>query len=315
MLLFRTKDTLMSGNEVSLTQAESQEFDQAMHDIAGQLAPSSQRIYRSDARHFATWLLARGITPTQMTRSNMIAYRSYLSESTYSKATKQRMFAVACRIMNEQYINGTLAVKVTTEVKGFRTESDETTHTALSKSEAREMLSRVDTSTKQGKRDYAILLTLLKTGLRRSELVALNRGNLKWMDGHHVAIVEHGKGDKKRVVKLRVDVWRSLEAYVAILPAATDATQVFVSFRRGDHPTTRRMTDKSIELVVTRYAPEGSGLTPHGMRATFATLALEEKAPLHQVQYAMGHKDPRTTERYQRRKLNLDDNAVDVLNF
>lgn len=48
---------------------------------------------------------------------------------------------------------------------------------------------------------------------------------------------------------------------------------------------------------------------------TFATIALEQGAPLHQVQYAMGHEDPRTTERYQKRKLNLDNNAVDYLNF
>jgi len=75
------------------------------------------------------------------------------------------------------------------------------------------------------------------------------------------------------------------------------------------------MTDKAVELLVKKYAPTGTDLTPHGLRATFATLALEAEASLHQVQYALGHADPRTTERYQRRKLNLDNNAVDVLNF
>jgi integrase len=75
------------------------------------------------------------------------------------------------------------------------------------------------------------------------------------------------------------------------------------------------MTDKAVELLVKKYAPVGTELTPHGLRATFATLALEAEASLHQVQYALGHADPRTTERYQRRKLNLDNHAVDVLNF
>ena len=54
-------------------------------------------------------------------------------------------------------------------------------------------------------------------------------------------------------------------------------------------------------------------LTPHGLRATFVTLALEGGAKLEQVQYAVGHADPRTTERYHKRKLNLDNNAVDFI--
>jgi integrase/recombinase XerD len=134
------------------------------------------------------------------------------------------------------------------------------------------------------------------------------------MDGHHVAIVQHGKGDKRRIVKLRVDVWRGLDEYMKAVPLSSDMP-LFVAIRVGNRATSRRLTDKAIELIVKKYAPHGVDLTPHGLRATFATIALENGAPLHQVQYALGHADPRTTERYQKRKLNLDNNAVDVLNF
>jgi integrase/recombinase XerD len=291
----------------------SANLDQTITDIAGQLAPSSKRVYLNDTKHFAEWMKTQGLTPSTMSRSDMIAYRLHLAESTYAKPTKQRMFSVACRLMNEQYIAGHIKDKVTQDVKGFKVDGDETTHTALSKPQAKDMLESIDQSTKQGKRDYALILMLVKTGLRRSELVALNRSDIKIMDGHHVAVVEHGKGDKRRVVKLRVDVYRALEDYLQARGQEGEA--LFVSFRRGDHPTRCRMTDKAVELLVKKYAPRGTELTPHGLRATFATLALEAEAPLHQVQYALGHADPRTTERYQRRKLNLDNNAVDVLNF
>lgn len=301
--------------EKALIRTDLQELDQAMADIAGQLAESSRRVYLNDVKHFANWMIEQGFTPKIMTRSGMIAYRSYLAASAYSKATKQRMFSVACRLMNEQYITGRIDAKITQDVKGFRTDNDETTHTALSKSQARDMLDAIDRTTQMGKRDYAIVLLLVKTGLRRSELEALNRGDIKVMDGHHVAVIEHGKGDKRRVVKLRVDVYRGLEEYLKALPDAGKDAPLFVSFRRGDHPTSARITDKGIELIVKKYAPCDVELTPHGLRATFATVALESGAQLQQVQYAMGHKDPRTTERYQKRKLNLDNNAVDVLNF
>ncbi len=291
----------------------STQLDQTITDIAGQLAPSSKRIYMNDAKHFADWMQKQGLTPDCMTRSDMIAYRLHLAESTYAKATKQRMFSVACRLMNEQYIAGRIKEKVTEEVKGFKIDSDETTHIALTKAQAKEMLNSIDTSTKQGKRDYALILMLIKTGLRRAELVALNRSTIHMMDGHYVAVIEHGKSDKRRIVKLRVDVYRALEDYLK--SRGSEGEALFVAFRRGDHPTCNRMTDKAVELLVKKYAPLGVDLTPHGLRATCASIALEEEASLHQVQYLLGHKDPRTTQRYQRCKLNLDYNAVDVLNF
>ncbi len=290
-----------------------QQLDQTLTDIAGQLAPSSKRVYENDIKHFVAWMQEKGILPESMTRSDMIAYRVHLAESAYAKATKQRMFSIACKLMKERKRAGYLTDDITQDVKGFSGNSDETTHTALSKTQAKDMLDTINRSTNQGKRDYALILMLMKTGLRRAELVSLNRADIKIMDGHHVAVIEHGKGDKRRIVKLRVDVFRALEDYLSA--RGNEGEALFVSFRRGDHPTSCQMTDKSVELLVKKYAPAGTELTPHGLRATFATLALEAEAPLHQVQYALGHADPRTTERYQRRKLNLDNNAVDVLNF
>ncbi len=292
-------------------------LDLSMQDIAGQLAPSSRRIYLIDARHFATWMHGHSLTPETMTRSHLIAYRQFLAETIqengkpYSKSSLQRMFAVACRLMKEQAI-AHQTEDITQEVKGFKVQG-ETTHTALSKSQARDMLTSIDMKTAKGKRDHALLLLLMKTGIRRAECVALNRADIKMMDGHHVAVIEHGKGDKKRVVKLRVDVFRSLEAYMNAVHLAHGP--LFVAFNKSDQPTVRRLTDKTLERLVKQYAPAHTELTPHGLRATFATVALESGAALHQVQYALGHADPRTTERYQKRKLNLDNNAVDVLNF
>ena len=290
----------------------------SIQDIAGQLAPSSRRVYLIDAHHFAAWMQEQGLTPDTMTRSHLIAYRRYLAETIqangnpYSKSSLQRMFAIACRLMKEQAISHHTE-NITQEIKGFKVQG-ESTHAALSKEQARDMLSSIDVTTSKGKRDYALMLLLAKTGIRRAECVALNRCDIQMMDGHHVAIIEHGKGDKKRVVKLRVEVFRALEVYISAIDLATDGP-LFVAFHRSDRATARRLTDKTVERLVKHYAPADVALTPHGLRSTFATIALDSGAALHKVQYALGHADPRTTERYHRRKTNLDDNAVDVLNF
>lgn len=61
----------------------------------------------------------------------------------------------------------------------------------------------------------------------------------------------------------------------------------------------QRITDKLIERTVIKYGTKIGieGLTPHVLRTTFITLAIEGGATLLQAQYAAGHSDPRTTER------------------
>jgi integrase len=89
---------------------------------------------------------------------------------------------------------------------------------------------------------------------------------------------------------------------------------LFIGFTRGGNIIERGLSEKAIEKIVKRTAEKiNVVLTPHGLRASFVTLALEGGAKLQQVQYAAGHADPRTTERYQKRKFNLDDNGVDYI--
>lgn len=283
-------------------------------DVAGQLGTRSKRIYQNDAQVFATWMLERDLTTDTLTRSTMIAYRQFLGDS-YAKATAQRMFSVARRILQEQVYSGKLVSNPGDGIKGFQV-ANETTHIALTKVQAKDLFQSVDTSTGKGQRDYALLALLLRTGLRRSECAALNIGDLKQDQGHIIGVIQHGKGDKRGVFKIPVDVFRAIQGYIE----ATNRTNarldapLFVGFDRGDHSTEIRLTDKTIERVVKHYGEKiGVELTPHCLRATFITLSLEGGASLHQTQYASRHADPRTTERYQKRKVNLDDNAVDYI--
>jgi integrase/recombinase XerD len=146
----------------------------------------------------------------------------------------------------------------------------------------------------------------------RSECVALSVGDFTSEQGHVIVTVRHGKGDKRRKVKIPVDVFRSIESYLAtrVITSTDDPLFVGVGARwRG-----QRITDKLIERTVAEYGRKiGIKLTPHDLRVSFITLAIEGGATILQAQYAAGHSDPRTTERYHIRKMNLDDNAVDYI--
>ena len=168
-------------------------------------------------------------------------------------------------------------------------------------------------------RDLALVGILLRTGLRRSELVGLTVGSLGMAQGYHVLTIR-GKGNVLRTVKVPTDLHRDIATW---LEAAADAglalgldDPMFVEIRKGGHALRRQpLSDRAIYGIVVRRL-EAAGvqrLGPHALRATFVTLALEGGAPLHKVQRAAGHADPRTTERYWRSKDKLDDNAVDYI--
>lgn len=284
--------------------------------IAGELAPRSQRVYSGDARAFAGWLQTNMITPETLDFEAIVKYRAYLVEK-YAPATAKRMFSVARRLLDEQVRSGRLAVNPAKTVKGIKAE-DESPHIALTKAQANDLLAAIDTSTLKGLRDYAMVSTLLYTGLRRFELAALKMADMAMEQGHYTLIVQAGKGRKRAIVKLRVEAWRAINDYLVATKRQTKpgGAPLFCQFRRWDTPVEAPISAQVVYRAILDYARLAkidAHLTPHGMRASFITLSLEGGAKLEQVQDAARHKDPRTTQIYNKRRNKLDDNAVDYI--
>lgn len=328
----------------SFLPAKMSEFDMSLaaigFDSIAQILPnleaevksrSSWRVYKQDVKAFATWFLETGTEIRTLSRVDLLNYRKEL-QARYKNITVNRMFTVARLVVAELVNNGTIAGDPL--AKRFRPlpTNDETTHTALEDRQGKQLLAAINTKTLKGKRDYAMVSLMMRCGLRREEVQQLNIGNFGMKSNHYVADIK-GKGDKEATVKIPPDVYGYIQEYMQALQQthprqqATLDAPLFISLRKGDKPSMKpdhtgklveqRIDIKAIELVV-KALGEAVGvptLTPHGLRATFITLAMEHGATLEQTQYAARHKDPRTTERYRKRKLNLDNNAVDKLSF
>ncbi len=297
-------------------------LEQITNALVKNVALSTRRIYRIDSRHFTSWLAKQGLVILAVSFEDISEYRAYLADNCQNKATASRRLVIARRMLEVAVILKLRTDNPAQYVSGFKGGDQETTHTALTRGQARALLDSIDQSLNKGKRDYALILLLLRTGLRRAEAAGLTIGDLSQEQGHNIALIRHGKGDKRRRVKIPVDVRRAISDYLEALGlretplgAAVNAP-LFVRFKKGDKSKTLGLDGLDIERIVEGYAKRlGIDLSPHGLRASFVTLALEGGAKLEQVQYAAGHADPRTTERYQKRKLNLDDNAVDYVRF
>lgn len=147
-------------------------------------------------------------------------------------------------------------------------------------------------------RDRAMLEILFSTGLRVSELVALDRDSIDFKkDGFSV----RGKGDKVRVVFLSDAAKEALGKYLG--KREDPDTALFIRLRKGGVHTDEdlRISARSVERLVKRYAAAAGitkKVTPHGLRHAFATDLLEGGADLRSVQMLLGHAQITTTQIY-----------------
>lgn len=147
----------------------------------------------------------------------------------------------------------------------------------------------------QNLRDRAILELLFSTGLRVSELCALNAD----IDLSRDELSVRGKGDKVRVVFLSPEAKGAVMDY---LKARKDMEEpLFVSYGKNTQKGDRRLTPRSVERMIKRYAAEAGitkKVTPHIIRHSFATDLLQNGADLRSVQALLGHANIATTQVY-----------------
>jgi site-specific recombinase XerD len=148
-------------------------------------------------------------------------------------------------------------------------------------------------------RDSAILETLFSTGLRVSELCALDR----YINLQRGEITVRGKGGKLRVVFLSERAAKAIKDYLSKRNDAEEA--LFVSLSREkvgrDPKVLGRITPRAVERLVLRYAKAAGitgRITPHGLRHLFATDLLRNGADLRSVQEMLGHASISTTQIY-----------------
>ena len=161
----------------------------------------------------------------------------------------------------------------------------------LTLDESKRLLEAVDGVNKE--RDYCILCLFLNCGLRISELVGLNMGDVQ-PDCLRVL----GKGSKERMVYLNDAARAAIDAYLPArrTMAAQGCDALFVSNRR------KRMSTDSVHAMVKKTLLK-AGLDPdkyssHKLRHTAATLMIQHGVDVRTVQEVLGHEHLNTTEIY-----------------
>ncbi|GCE48251.1 integrase/recombinase XerD [Thermosporothrix hazakensis] len=157
----------------------------------------------------------------------------------------------------------------------------------------RMMLAVCDTSTALGYRDYTIVLLLLETGVRISELC-----NLRMQDVHEDYIKVNGKGKKEREIGISAGVSKCLWKYINKYRKARDEKEDRVFINRAGVPLTPTGVDQVLDDLKERAGITGVRVSAHTFRHTFARMYLEQGGDLYKLSLLMGHSDVEVTQEY-----------------
>jgi len=187
---------------------------------------------------------------------------------------------------------------------------------AITERQSRQLMQAIDISTRIGLRDRAILAILMWTGVRAGSVARLRLADY-FESGEQMVLRFDEKRRRSREIPVRHDLQLVLNSYLnecglAHLPRSSPL--LFTARGSTDSFSSNQMTGRDICRMVKRYLSRAglpSNLSPHSCRVAVATDLLKQGIPIEDVQYLLGHSDPRTTQLYDRRKKEVTRNIVE----
>lgn len=258
------------------------------------LASNTQSAYRRDLEKFAKFLDTRTVQVADVSRDLVREFLVELQDRQLNARSVARALVTLRNFFQFLVFDRDLPENPCLNVEGPQT--TRTLPKVLSVNQVDELLSQPDTTKTYGPRDKAMLEVLYATGLRVSELTALEVQAVNSELGYVSCV---GKGGKARVVPLGRSALRALESYLrhsrlALLKGKT-SNWLFLN-RHGD-----KLTRQGFWKIIVSYgrkAQIGIPLKPHLLRHSFATHLLQRGADLRSVQMMLGHSDISTTQIY-----------------
>lgn len=285
---------------------EATTVDQLVHEYAGYLlrdrglTRESVRVYGDIGRRFLLAQLGAKGTVAQL-KANHVTSFVLETSARYSTGTTKYVVTVLRSLLRYLYLQGRLAVDLSgaiPAVAGWRLRS---LPKALDPGQVQRLLCSCDRRRHIGRRDYAVLLLMVRLGLRSREVAALELDHIHWRDGEFRVC---GKGPREERLPLPADVGEALVSYLRKSRFQTTARQFFLSVRAPHGP----LSPKAVSAIVCR-ALERTGLpgtNAHRLRHTAATQMLRAGASLDEIAQVLRHRSHDTTAIYAK----VDRNAL-----
>jgi integrase/recombinase XerD len=287
------------------------------------VSEATRRAYTRAIREF---FQAAGMKhPTEIVPNDVLVWRDRLRSQRKSAATVAFKLSVVRSFF--EYLKAAGAVPLnpaSTRLVSPPGLPAEPAGRALSAKEVRYLLSGPDREKPEGARDYALMLVMLRLSLRVSEVCSLRASSVRWSHGRWTLRCKV-KGGREEVWPLPKEVKEAIDHYLRldrkrreiVHSGGADAPlfQPHTNYRTLDFE--KALSARMAQKIVKKWADYSrlGDLSPHDLRRTAITRALESGLTYRQVQMMSKHRDPKTVMRYDHGRENLEQNAVNFLKY
>lgn len=271
--------------------------------------------YVADLRLFSIWFSqtnGEDLTPQNLTPTDIREYRQYLLNVRQAKSTTINRHLSAIRaycswaksagLVSYNPIDGIKSIAQQSHAPKWLDKKEQAA--IIREVEKRVLAARTEPAKRQAIRDQAVLVILINTGLRVSELVGLELSDVTVSDRKGKIRVRAGKGMKERIVPMNDFARKAIRAWLSVRPD-NKSKNLFIS-QRGPAST------RAIQSILEDIGKDAriDHLTPHMARHTFAKNLVNSGVSLEKVAMLLGHSSLDTTMIYTTPGFNDLDLAV-----
>lgn len=297
---------------MSETNSTNSEIDHAvdrflahLRDVRG-ASQMTVKSYGEDLHQFAGWCLTQGVThPSQVDGGMVRAFVAHLStEKKLARTTVARRTSALRAYFKFLGRRGVVDKSPAQNVVTPKLAA--TLPKVVGEDLIPDLLNAPRLDTPDGLRDRAILEALYASGMRASELVALNITDLTFQNGEGTAHIRNGKGGKERIALLGKSAVVAIQKYLLVREQGVGSREQETETKPRSVPLFLnrfggRLSDRSLRRMFDKYCDcvaANHKITPHSLRHSFATHLLDNGADLRVVQELLGHTDLASTQIY-----------------
>ena len=256
------------------------------------LAVGTARGYASHARRFLAGLSASGLAG--VTAGHVI--EAVLRESAAVSVSTTKCFVVGLRsFLRFCFVQGLVQANLSQAALPVTGRRASTLPRGIPTNDARALLNSCDRRSALGRRDYAMIIILLRLGLRAREVAALRLDDIGWRAGD---LVIRGKRARQDRLPLPAEVGQAIASYLQHGRPQSEAREVFLAAKAPFGPIAAETVSSTVRRACRRAGVTEVGA--HRLRHTMACQMLSASVPLAQIGQVLRHNSLQTTATYAR---------------
>lgn len=257
--------------------------------------PKTLEHYEYTAGGFVSWLKGRGVAYSEQITANHI--RNYLAIFARKRVKDTTLHAQyrGIKTFVRWLAREEIGQESTLRVEAPRLE--QRVPEPFTADDIRKLLAACNTKTARGARDHAIVLTLLDTGLRLEEFIALKVGDVDMRTGLTTVL---GKGRKQRTVRVGAKARAAIIKMLVLRGGAERGEPLWLAYEPLKGTPRGALTKNGLQTILVRLGQAAGvrGCSAHRFRRTFALWALRSGMDLHSLRLLMGHANLDVLQRY-----------------